>query len=62
MLFSSLDEVSLAYENGSVGLHAIINVLTKDGWQENTTVGRAILNLILPEELGYVNEMISKSD
>ena len=60
MLFSSLDEVSLAYENGSVGLHAIINVLTKDGWQENTTVGRAILNLILPEELGYVNEMISK--
>ena len=60
MLFSSLDEVSLAYENGSVGLHAIINVRTKDGWQENTTVGRAILNSIFPEEIGFIDEMISK--
>ncbi|MFQ6606989.1 MAG: DNA-directed RNA polymerase subunit beta' [Fidelibacterota bacterium] len=60
MSFSSLDEVALAYENGAVGLHAIINVRTKDGWQKNTTVGRAIFNSILPEELGYIDEMISK--
>jgi len=60
MSFSSLNEVALAYENGAVGLHAIINVRTKDGWQENTTVGRAIFNSILPEEVSYVDEMISK--
>ncbi len=59
-LFGSLDEVLIAYENKAVGLHAIIDVRHKGKWQKKTTVGRAIFNSIMPEELEYFDELISK--
>ena len=59
-LFGSINEVLLAYENKVVGLHASIHLKHKDDWIKNTTVGRAIFNSILPEEMDYVNELIDK--
>ncbi|MGA9350716.1 MAG: DNA-directed RNA polymerase subunit beta' [Anaerolineae bacterium] len=64
--FTDLDEVSLAYDLGKVDLHAKIKVLhvrerrmaTKHPVE--TTVGRAIFNQILPDELRFVNESLDK--
>lgn len=60
--FSSIDEVILAFEGGSVGLHAIIDVRARGEWRLKTTVGRAIFNSVVPEELGYIDELISKKN
>ena len=60
--FSSIDEVILAYEGGSVGLHAIIDLRTRGKWRQKTTVGRAIFNSIVPEKLDYIDELISKKN
>ncbi len=60
--FSSIDEVVLAYEGGSVGLHAIIDLRARGKWQKKTTVGRAIFNAVVPEEVGYIDELISKKN
>jgi DNA-directed RNA polymerase subunit beta' len=59
-IFGSLGEVLMAYENKAVGLHAIIDVRHKGKWNKKTTVGRAIFNSIMPEELDYYDELISK--
>jgi len=59
-IFGSLNEVVLAYENKTVGLHAIIDVRHKGIWNKKTTVGRAIFNSIVPVELDYFDELISK--
>ncbi len=59
-IFSSLEEVKLAYDSGAVDLQAQIVVRTdRDGGEMKrieTTVGRAIFNLALPAEIGkYYN-------
>jgi DNA-directed RNA polymerase subunit beta' len=59
-MFGSIDEVKIAYDNDKVGLHAIVNVRHNGVWHKNTTAGRAIFNAIVPDELGYYDEMISK--
>jgi DNA-directed RNA polymerase subunit beta' len=59
-MFGSIDEVKMAYDNDKVGLHAIVNVRHNGEWHKNTTAGRAIFNAIVPDELGYYDEMISK--
>ena len=59
-VFGSIDEVMIAYENKKVGLHAKINLRHNGVWYKNTTAGRAIFNSIIPDELGYVDEVISK--
>ena len=58
--FGSIDEVLLAYENKVVGLHAKINLRHKGHWVKDTTIGRAIFNSILPDEMEYVNNLIDK--
>ncbi len=58
--FGSIDEVRLAYENKAVELNSIVDLRYKDQWHKNTTVGRAMFNAILPDELPYIDEMISK--
>lgn len=58
--FSSLDEVLMAYENKSVGLHAIVDVRHCGKWYKKTTIGRAIFNSIVPDELGYIDELLNK--
>ncbi|MFH1853225.1 MAG: DNA-directed RNA polymerase subunit beta' [Candidatus Neomarinimicrobiota bacterium] len=58
--FGSISEVALAYENKVVELNTIIDLRHNGTWHYKTTVGRAIFNSILPKELDYVDEMISK--
>jgi len=58
--FGSIDEVLLAIENKVVDLHAIINVRYKGKWIKETTAGRVVFNSILPEEMDYVDDLITK--
>ncbi len=46
--------------NGSIDYHAPIHFRYKDEWLA-TTVGRVLFNDIVPEELGFVNEVLNKS-
>ena len=58
--FGSFDEVILAYENKSVDVNATINVRHNGDWYKETTVGRVIINAILPEEMDYIDDVIDK--
>ncbi|MFB0516966.1 MAG: DNA-directed RNA polymerase subunit beta', partial [Candidatus Neomarinimicrobiota bacterium] len=58
--FYSFDEARLAWENHEVDLHAIVNFRYNGRWYKDTTVGRIIFNSIVPQELGYFDEMITK--
>ncbi len=58
--FGSFNEVLLAYENKVADLNAIINVRHNDEWHKDTTVGRVIINSILPDEMEFVDDMIDK--
>ena len=64
-VFGSLEEVQLAYDIGVVDIQAAIKVRTdRDGGEAKlieTTVGRAIFNLALPETLGkYYNHTMDR--
>ena len=58
--FGSFEEVLLANENKSVDINAIINVRHNGVWHKDTTVGRVIINNILPEEVSYIDDLIDK--
>jgi DNA-directed RNA polymerase subunit beta' len=57
--FSSSDEVIVAYNDGKIDLHARIK-LRLDGEIIETTTGRVIFNEVVPEGLGFINELLSK--
>ncbi|MEC9457056.1 MAG: DNA-directed RNA polymerase subunit beta', partial [Candidatus Neomarinimicrobiota bacterium] len=59
-IFGSIEEVLLAYENKAVVLHANVHLKHNNTWHKNTTVGRVIFNSILPDEIGFINEIINK--
>tara|TARA_B100000929_G_scaffold290589_2_gene284763 strand:- start:1236 stop:5483 length:4248 start_codon:yes stop_codon:yes gene_type:complete len=59
-IFGSIEEVLLAYENKAVDLHANVHLKYNNTWHKNTTVGRVIFNSILPDEIGFINEIINK--
>jgi DNA-directed RNA polymerase subunit beta' len=59
MIFSSSEEVIIAYNNRVVGLHARIKVRI-DGSILETTVGRVIFNSIVPKEMGFFNQLLIK--
>jgi len=58
-VFSSPDEVIIAYDAGKVSIHAKIKVRLKGELLE-TTAGRILFNQIVPEEIGYLNELLTK--
>ncbi|RZK46334.1 MAG: DNA-directed RNA polymerase subunit beta', partial [Pedobacter sp.] len=66
--FYSPEEVIIAYNEKKVDLHAFIkvkvNVKQEDGTIVNkltdTTVGRVLFNQMVPEEVGYINELLTK--
>ena len=69
MTFYGPEEVIIAYNENRVDLHAKISVrLPKDftdlskGYRifEDTTVGRVIFNQVVPKEVGYINELLTK--
>ena len=57
--FSSANEVLIAFESGSIGLHARIKVRI-EGKTIETTTGRVLFNEIVPDILGYINTLLSK--
>jgi DNA-directed RNA polymerase subunit beta' len=57
--FSSPEEVLIAFNYGVVGLHARVKVRI-EGKPAETTVGRIIFNQIVPEEVGFINELLNK--
>ena len=67
-IFYSLEEVKIAFNEKKVDLNASIKVREKD-LDENgeiitkiieTTVGRVLFNEVVPEEAGYINEVLTK--
>lgn len=67
LTFYSPEEVNIAYNEGKIDLHAIINVKVKDRIDGQfihhiieTTVGRVIFNQYVPEEVGFINELLTK--
>ena len=58
--FSNPDEVKIAYDQGKAELHAKVRVRI-NGQSIDTTVGRVMLNEIVPDELGYINELLTKN-
>jgi DNA-directed RNA polymerase subunit beta' len=66
--FYSPDEVTIAYNEGAVDLHATIKVKVDDVDKEGnfinhmieTTVGRVIFNQHVPREAGYINQLLTK--
>jgi len=67
LTFYSPEEVTIAYNEGAVALHASIKVKTYDivdGEPVNhmieTTVGRVIFNEFVPKEVGFINELLTK--
>ena len=73
MLFKSVDEAILAYENHFVTLHAKIRCkvrkewVSEDGEKEmlegiiETTVGRLLFNEIIPQDLGFTDRSIPEN-
>jgi DNA-directed RNA polymerase subunit beta' len=67
-LFYSPEEVQIAYNENAVDLHANITLrrtFIKDGEQKveriETTVGRVLFNMVVPEEYGYINQVLKKT-
>ncbi|MFA6142400.1 MAG: DNA-directed RNA polymerase subunit beta' [Candidatus Omnitrophota bacterium] len=59
-MFSSSNEAIIAYNDDEVDLHAKVKIVM-DGKLVDTTVGRIRFNMLLPEGVGYVNEVMSKA-
>jgi DNA-directed RNA polymerase subunit beta' len=65
--FYSSEEVIIAYNEKRIDLHAIIHVKTKireEGVLKSvlleTTVGRVLLNQVVPEDYGFINQILTK--
>ncbi|NDV57490.1 DNA-directed RNA polymerase subunit beta' [Bacteroides sp. 519] len=68
LTFYGPEEAMIAYNEGKVDIHAPVKVIVKDLDEEGnivdvmreTSVGRVIVNEIVPPEAGYINTLISK--
>ncbi len=68
--FYSAEEVMIAYNEGQLDLHAKINVRVKSVDEEGnlkyerikSTTGRVIFNESVPEQVPYVNELLTKKN
>ena len=67
LTFYGPEEALIAHNEGKCELHALVKVVVKDlvdgvlqPRMVETTVGRVIVNQIIPEEVGYFNDIISK--
>lgn len=58
--FKDINEAILAQDAGAVHLQAKIFVRMSNGERLETTPGRIIFNSVIPEEVGYVNEVVGK--
>ena len=67
MSFYSHQEVKIAYNEGKINLHANIKVRVKVPENDEmvskmieTTVGRVLFNEVVPIEVGFINEVLTK--
>ena len=71
LVFSSMDEAVIAYDQKKVGLHARVKVRVASSLEDleagkpakqivDTTMGRILFNRIVPPEVGYINEILTK--
>ncbi len=68
MVFYSAEEVVIAYNEKKVDLHALIKIKVNNAVENeqlvskiiDTTVGRVIFNTVVPKEVGYINELLTK--
>ena len=68
LIFYGPEEALIAYNEGKVDIHAPIKVLVWDYDEtgnrvkmlRETSVGRVIVNELVPEQVGYINTIISK--
>lgn len=68
MKFYDIEEVIIAVNNNKISKHAHIKLLVKTSKNNNTiqnqiietTAGRALFNQYVPEELEYINELLTK--
>ena len=68
LTFYGPEEALIAYNEGKVDIHAPVKVLVNDldengnivKMMRETSVGRVIVNEIVPDEVGYLNTIISK--
>ena len=68
LIFYGPEEAIIAYNEGRVDVHAPIKCIVNDPDENGdivkrmveTTVGRIIINGIVPDEVGFVNEVIGK--
>ena len=68
LTFYGPEEAIIAYNEKVVDLHAVVKVmypiLLEDGSEKEelieTTVGRIIFNQVVPKEVGYINELLTK--
>ena len=66
--FYGPEEAIIAHNEGKCDLHALVKVVVEDRDENGntykhtveTSVGRVIVNGIIPEQVGYVNKVISK--
>ena len=67
-VFYSADEVVIALNEKNVDMHAQIKVKITNALEGNelvtkiidSTVGRVIFNIVVPHEVGYINELLTK--
>ncbi|MBQ9386774.1 MAG: DNA-directed RNA polymerase subunit beta', partial [Bacteroidaceae bacterium] len=68
LTFYGPEEALIAYNEGKVDIHAVVKVMVNDVDEQGTpvthlvetSVGRVIVNEIVPDEVGFVNYIISK--
>ncbi len=62
--YYSKEEVIIAFNEGQLDLHAFIKVRWYDMNNEpsiiETTAGRVLFNAIVPEEVGFINQLLTK--
>ncbi len=67
-VFYSAEEVIIALNEKMVDMHATIKVKVANAWEGDklvtkvidTTVGRVIFNTVVPHEVGFINELLTK--
>ena len=67
MRFYSPEEVIIAFNEKRADLHAVINVMINDmvdgepvRHMIETTVGRVLFNQVVPSEMGFINQLLTK--
>jgi DNA-directed RNA polymerase subunit beta' len=67
LIFYSSEEAIIAYNEKKVDLHAVVKVRINKGLKKSekhqlieTTVGRIIFNELVPDEAGFINQILTK--